>query len=412
MVDKLTCTADCLIAHRSKLIDRWSKSVQNDSSLRPFESSQVLLKKMPEIFESIISSISPRSNSQKYSDSENEDEAVATTTSSHLSQISIEYSIFRRVILDFLEEEGLLNRLLRDDILLAIDRSLLSTIQTFTEKKADERRAELDESLRTQREVEQERDNIRRAVKELQTEFDLSRNELHSMKEESLAQRSFVSTLTHDLRNPIAAVKMALDLLLPTVETNEVDELTELIYRNLDKADRMIRDLLDTHRIKSGEPLPLILAECDLAAIVKRILKDLSTFHGDHFVFQGEKELIGYWSCFDLERVVENLVGNAIKYGSAKTPITVTLTRSNELATLSVHNFGPSVPLKDQDSVFDSFFRSNDVESATKKGWGIGLTLVRGVVEAHGGKAEVRSHKDEGTTFTIILPLDSRNVTA
>ncbi|MGZ3686776.1 MAG: sensor histidine kinase [Bdellovibrionota bacterium] len=118
--------------------------------------------------------------------------------------------------------------------------------------------------------------------------------------------------------------------------------------------------------------------------------------------------LVGKWSCKDLQRVIENLITNAVKYGYDASPITLTLMDLGGEVELSVHNFGNPIPQEDQRNLFEAFERARAADSGTKKGWGLGLTLIRGVAEAHGGSARVRSDPEAGTTFTVRLPRDSR----
>jgi len=94
-----------------------------------------------------------------------------------------------------------------------------------------------------------------------------------------------------------------------------------------------------------------------------------------------------------------------VKYGDSNKPITLGVQRSSEGAEISVHNYGAVIPAEAHTSLFDPFMRST---TKGKTGWGLGLTLVRGATEAHGGKVTVESSEDKGTTFTIHLPADSR----
>lgn len=111
------------------------------------------------------------------------------------------------------------------------------------------------------------------------------------------------------------------------------------------------------------------------------------------------------FDCGGIKRALENLMINAIKYGACDTPIKVSLTQFNTEVCLQVHNEGNPIPLKEQASLFEYYHRSND-RSGSQQGWGIGLTLVKGIAEAHDGKVEVKSSKEEGTTFSIVLPVE------
>jgi signal transduction histidine kinase len=105
---------------------------------------------------------------------------------------------------------------------------------------------------------------------------------------------------------------------------------------------------------------------------------------------------------------MENLISNAIKYGAADSPVTVTLQDLSDKVRISVHNFGNPLSDDERTRIFDQFKRSKAAEASGKKGWGIGLTIVRGLTEAHGGSITVESSQETGTTFAVTLPRDAR----
>ena len=105
-----------------------------------------------------------------------------------------------------------------------------------------------------------------------------------------------------------------------------------------------------------------------------------------------------------LQRVVQNLATNAVKYGSAETPITITLKEFEHDAQIAVHNEGNGLTQEEQAHVFDKFHRTKSAVASGRNGWGIGLTLVKGIAEAHGGSVIVESELGKGVTFIVKLP--------
>ena len=116
--------------------------------------------------------------------------------------------------------------------------------------------------------------------------------------------------------------------------------------------------------------------------------------------------MCGRWSCDELRRALWNLVVNAVKYGRDDTPITIRIERYGDRARLSVHNFGDPIPPENRERIFDVFMQRTGAPQA-EDGWGLGLALVRGCAQAHGGEVVVDSSLAAGTTFTIDLPLDA-----
>ncbi|AKU96987.1 Sensory box histidine kinase/response regulator [Labilithrix luteola] len=226
--------------------------------------------------------------------------------------------------------------------------------------------------------------------------------------ERELRER-FVSVLAHDLRGPLSAVKMATSLLTmtPDGQLPTLDEQAKRIGRNIDRADRMVRDLLDANRIHAGERLPLQLAQCDLVAMARATIEELTELHGARFVLTGEEHTFGVWSEEELRRSLWNLATNAIKYGAAGRPITVRIDATGDRVLLSVHNEGVPIPEEEQERLFVPFARARATHAGGPRGWGLGLTLVRGTAEAHGGRATVKSDAT-GTAFSMDLPRDAR----
>ena len=100
--------------------------------------------------------------------------------------------------------------------------------------------------------------------------------------------------------------------------------------------------------------------------------------------------------------MIENLTTNAAKYGAPQSPITLTIQQTESSAILAVHNEGPPIPQEARAILFQQFRRARS--TGTENGWGLGLTLVKGMAEAHGGSVTVESEKSLGTTFTVQLP--------
>ena len=243
--------------------------------------------------------------------------------------------------------------------------------------------------------------------KELENELYIS---LETLKKERRMRELFVSTLTHDLRTPLSSAMLSSQLIMQGLQPNDQNYfLASRIFENTNRMDIMIQNLLDANRIRAGEKIYLEREDCDLTTLAQNTIEILKSIHGDKF------KLISPISCrcfvdpMGLRRVIENLCNNAVKYGSPNTPITVTIEQLNTTLQLSVHNEGPVISRRDQTTLFNQFQRTESAEAGGKKGWGIGLTLIRGLVEGHGGTVRVESEIDKGTTFIIDLPLKQKS---
>jgi PAS domain S-box-containing protein len=249
--------------------------------------------------------------------------------------------------------------------------------------------------------------NIQSSLEDNKSKLRASVQQLENERE--LRER-FVATLSHDLRTPLMVAKMTAQMMARNPKTISANQkLTGRIAVSLDRLDNMIRDLLDANRIRAGEKLPLELEECQMSQVIASTLEELRTVQGERFEVCGDLEFSGYWSKGGLRRILENLCSNAVKYGAKETPVRITVTLvEGGYVTLSVHNQGAPIPKAEQATLFEPFKRAASAETEGQKGWGLGLTLVRGIAEAHGGKISLRSTADEGTIFSVTLPVDSR----
>lgn len=230
------------------------------------------------------------------------------------------------------------------------------------------------------------------------------------LESEKELREKFVTALTHDLRTPLTSAKMSAQLLARKAgEPEAVLRSAARISASVDRAERMVRDLLDANRLKAGEGIPLSIEACRLDEVVNHSVKELTALNGERFEFVNEAhETEGYWDHEALSRVIDNLASNAVKYGAPGKTITIGLVKQQHYAEISVHNEGDAISIDDQKSLFKSYRRTDSAVSSGQKGWGIGLVLVKGIAEAHGGSVRLESFPERGTTVYVRVPLDCR----
>ena len=138
--------------------------------------------------------------------------------------------------------------------------------------------------------------------------------------------------------------------------------------------------------------------------MVADVVAELKIVHGDRFVVVSDHSIEFSGDASGLRRILENLCNNAIKYGFPDTPVKIFLEEGQSDISIKVHNCGPVIPAEDQNNIFQQYHRTIEAKTGHREGWGIGLTLVRGVAEAHGGTVEVESSMGKGTIFIVKLP--------
>jgi signal transduction histidine kinase len=240
--------------------------------------------------------------------------------------------------------------------------------------------------------------SVEQAVNDAATEFSDTLGDI---------QQKLASTLTHDLRGPITVALSCAELILQKPDdADQAVKSSARIVQSMDRLASMTEDLLDASRLRAGQRLPLDPEEFDLDHLLKQLMDEQSLIYGKRFVFNSSGPATGYWSKGGLRRVIENLVTNAVKFSPEGTPIGVELRQSPTQVRLSIHNQGEAIPKEDQSLIFQQFRRSRTAEGQV--GWGLGLTVVKGMVEAHGGTVRVESANEVGTTFSVELPKDFR----
>jgi PAS domain S-box-containing protein len=218
---------------------------------------------------------------------------------------------------------------------------------------------------------------------------------LDSVKEE------FLATVSHELRTPLTAILGFSGLLQATC--TEHDELLEPITRNAQDMHQMVERLLDYSRLEAGrvalEVRPLRLAD----QVRTTVLGLEPVLAGRPARIDVDEDLVVCADADALERILVNLIGNAAKYSDAPASITVSAARGEAGVVVSVSDEGPGIDPQHHGQVFERFFRVPG-HSASRRGTGVGLAIVRQYVELHGGHVSVQSAPGSGTTFRFDLP--------
>lgn len=234
--------------------------------------------------------------------------------------------------------------------------------------------------------------NSRRLNAEL---MELSRQ----LEENTRAKLDFFTNVSHDLRTPLSLVAGPLEHVLEGPLQDDQKQTLMLARRNVDILRRLVNNILDFRKIESGN-MPLTLYRFDLPSAVKEWMSG----------FDGISRTIRYDGTGSLEveadmRLLEcilfNLLGNSIKHTSPEGEITVSVQQEGADAILSVKDNGEGIPREKLPYIFDRFYQAGKHTSGT----GIGLALVKGIAELHGGSVSVESAPGEGATFFIRIPI-------
>lgn len=227
-----------------------------------------------------------------------------------------------------------------------------------------------------------------------------------------LARDQTLAVVSHDLRNPVNAIKMLAAALVRAARsealqsaTNDVSDSAEIIRRAAEQADRLIQDLLDVSRIEAGS-LRIHVEPDDLGAIIEAACEVLTPFaneksvrlHGD---VSDELPLVSV-DAARVHQIISNIAGNAIKFTPAGGDVAITVERQERELVVVISDTGPGLPLEEVEKLTD---RSWQATRQTSGGSGLGLVIAKGLVEAHGGRLWAESRPEGGSVFRFSLPV-------
>ena len=225
------------------------------------------------------------------------------------------------------------------------------------------------------------------------------------------SQNMFLAILGHDLRNPLGAVVMGSSFLM---QANDIPHKYALAATRMNSSARrmssLVNDLIDYTRTHFGANMPIDTRHGDLAIISRQVVEELRTFHPERQIaLQVPGSVMTMIDSGRIAQMLSNLIGNAIQYGLVDTPVAVTvLADAGNDIVISINNAGPAIPADKIAGIFDPLVRitqQGGADAGEHTSLGIGLYIARQIAQAHGGRIEVVSGEQDGTTFSVTLPL-------
>lgn len=214
------------------------------------------------------------------------------------------------------------------------------------------------------------------------------------------AQDKVNGTLAHDLRNSLTVALSSTQLMARQPELHH--RLTELTEKSLLRSINLTEELLDNISLKAGRGILMNFSEADYAKVLQDICDEYAAIYGDQLICKvPDNPVKGIFDPVAIRRLLDNLISNALKYGDPYSPVIIDFEEGDKEMNFLINNQGKPIPQEKQRSIFN-FMNHND-DATTGKSWGVGLTLVKAIAEAHEGFIDISSDQENGTTFRITL---------
>ena len=224
------------------------------------------------------------------------------------------------------------------------------------------------------------------------------------------AQEDFVADVSHELRSPLTSVLGHLELLLESERLPpELRHQVEVMQRNTDRLRDLVSDLLETAALRDGPPL-LAPSPTDVALVAREVVESAqptADAAGVALTVDAPGEVSAVVDDRRIRQVLDNLVSNAVKYTDTGGRVDVRLRIVDGVVELTVADDGIGIMDEELDQLFIPFFRTEAARRRVSPGVGLGLGIVRAIVEAHGGQVDVASTPGEGSSFVVTLPRGS-----
>lgn len=241
------------------------------------------------------------------------------------------------------------------------------------------------------------------------------RTQMNEVLEGAIQTRDeFLSIISHELKTPLTSIKLQNQLLVRTLhKTSSLpselrERFTHMLQqseKSIERLTRLVDDMLDISRISTGK-FSLQKEEFDLSEMVQDIVERLGPLLAESkcpVKIKKMDNIKGVWDRFRLEQVITNILTNAAKYGAGK-PVEITVAETEKTTKICIKDFGPGIAPEDQERIFQRYERA--VPSKDSRGLGLGLSIVKEILQMHNGYIEVISELNKGSEFILTLPLD------
>jgi two-component system sensor histidine kinase BaeS len=228
------------------------------------------------------------------------------------------------------------------------------------------------------------------------------------LKSNTILRQRFLAGVAHELRTPLTILKANLEGIADGVVTPDVEQMSSLT-EEVDRLTKLVGELRDLSLLEAGQLQPEF-APLDITQLLCQVVeksKPLASEKSISLQTQIGNGLPVVWADADMvKQMVYNLVLNAIKYTLDGGPIIITAIAESDVMKITITDTGIGIAMEDLEHVFEYFYRVDSARTKASGGTGLGLAIVKQIVLAHGGEIKAESKLGQGSTFTVLLPID------
>ena len=234
--------------------------------------------------------------------------------------------------------------------------------------------------------------------------------ERFELKKMDIVKSEFISIAAHELRTPVATIMGYTELLsdqdmVGTFNEKQKRDFLSTIYESSEQLDKIVDDILDVNLIESGQRIPLHKKPLSIKTLLEKVLSRLSLKSKHNLTLEVSSEVPERLE-FDeqrIDQVIENLLSNAIKYSPEQSPITIVVEADNHRCSVTVTDQGIGMSNEQKDRIYDKFYRADTSDTAVR-GLGLGMSIVKQIIDDHDGTILIDSKLSEGTRVCFGLP--------
>ncbi|MFZ1497631.1 MAG: HAMP domain-containing sensor histidine kinase [Saprospiraceae bacterium] len=226
----------------------------------------------------------------------------------------------------------------------------------------------------------------------------------NQMVESELQRRNFLLSITHELKSPIASIKLTLETFLKReLPKEQVNKLSNNALKESERLNTLVDNLLLAARVESSyQP---IFEKFSLSVLLSEIVESFKDQYPQvKFSYTHQSEIVIRADKLGITSVVSNLIENSIKYAANNPTVMLQLSAHNGQVVLQVSDLGIGISDKEKAKIFQRFYRIGNEDTRHTKGTGLGLYIVQQIVQAHQGTITVEDNKPKGTKFIVVLP--------